>query len=162
MTKGTKSKSNWMSTVLVAVFSALAGSVGTSYFGVLQQNRSAVEIDFTQLKRTTGEFFQLMDIYSNRARTGSDVDSETSAKFRKAILKLYSDAQNIADRDGRVGPEFRKYSSALTALDEAAKQMRGPKDAKRFVEAASDYYDAETKFTAKVAYLQRSFFRSIF
>lgn len=140
-----------LATVLVTA-TVTAGA--TSYVNLVQLNRTAVEEDFTKLKGTSVEFFQILDTYSTRARTGAAVDPETQRRFHLTLLKLYSEAENIAKRQPKAKPEFDRYTKALFDLESTAKALHGPLDGKPFVEAVSEYFDAEGDLKARVSTLQ--------
>jgi len=152
----------WLKTSMIALFSAIIGAIGTSYINFTQQNRAVVETDFGILKNSSTELFQLLDAYSKRARLGEKVDDATATRFRLTLLKLYNEADSITKREPRVQPEFTAYAQSLIILRDAAADLHGPLDAKKFVEATSDYFEAEAKFTRKVSDLQRNYLKSLY
>jgi hypothetical protein len=148
--------------VVVGVASSGLTLVASSYVNFINHNRAVIEADYSDLKKSASAFFQLLDSYSLRARTGAEVDDQTRAQFRATALRLYNEAANIAKREPRVKTEFTNYAERLLALQQIANEFKGPTDAKKFVEATSEYLNAEERFTHKVSGLQRSFIKSIY
>jgi hypothetical protein len=138
------------------------GVFTNSYVGFIEHNRTVIEDQFGAYKDTSSELLQLLDSYSTRARTGAKVDEETQKHFRQALLKVYSQAEAIEKREPRVHDEFADYAKSLLGLRDAASDFSGPLDARKFVEATSDYLHARSRFESKVTNLQRSYLQSLF
>jgi hypothetical protein len=134
--------------------------VANSYLQFREHRRAVVEGQFSDLRSTSNELYQLLDRYAAKARTGNAVDAQTENKFRQTILRAYSQAQAVALNEPRVKDEFSEYAKALIGLKEVA-QFNGPLDARAFVEATSQYLDARSKFERKIGELQGSFWRTI-
>jgi len=132
-----------------------------SYISSNDHKRAAVETDFAQLQGTSNELYQLLDSYAAKARTGKPVDDETAKRFRQTILKAYNEAETVAQNEPRAKDEFAEYAKSLISLREAA-EFKGPLDANKFVEAASQYIDAKSKLDRKISSIQGSYFRYVF
>jgi hypothetical protein len=156
----TKRRWKWLGPVgtilLSTIFGAAIGAFVTVYTGLLQHNRTVIETDFNGFKTTATEIFQLLDAFSVTARTGKQVDDQSQHRFQLTLLKLYDQADKIAQRAPQVRPEFSDLARTLIALQTAAEQTKSPLDAKPLVEATSNYLAAENKFSKKVSEVQRS------
>jgi len=87
--------------IATAVITAVLTIWGGSYVNFLQQNRAVIENDFTLFKASSAEMLQALGAYTERARTGAPIDSESRQRFRNGLLKLHSEAEAIAKREPR-------------------------------------------------------------
>lgn len=152
----------YISTAVSVIFGVIIGAFGNSYVGFIEHNRTVIEDQFGSFRDTSSELLQLLDGYSVRARTGAKIDEETQKKFREALLKAYDQAESIAKREPRVHDEFADYARSLLELRDAANDFTGPLDARKFVEATSDYLHANSKFESKIVNLQTSYLKTLF
>jgi hypothetical protein len=151
----------WSMTAVTAIIASGLTLIATSYMDFLKTNHSIAVSDFENLNATSTELYQLLLAYSNMARTGAPVDEITQRRFAEAVLKLDSEARVISMRDPRAKEEFSEYENALLSLKEAADHLQGPLNGKEFVESASRYLVAQSKFMSTILQAQESFFSGI-
>ena len=132
-----------------------------SYLSFTDHKRATVETEYNQLRGTSDELYQLLDAYAAKARSGATVDEGTERKFRQTLLKAYNEAEDVARKEPRAKDEFAEYAKSLILLREAA-EFAGPLDARKFVEATSQYIDAKSRLEKKINSIQGNYWRSIF
>ena len=153
---------HWFPAWLRLTFTAFAGGVIaatlTSYVNVRLQTRTAVESDFTQFKSTSADLFQILSEYSKQATGVKPVSADIQIKLNNDMLMLFKVGDSIASRKPALRPDFDEYERRLFQLKQAAEELKGPADGKKFVEATAFYLDAEQQFKEKINSQQNGYF----
>jgi hypothetical protein len=142
-------------TVCLAIFAVVgpfAGAFVQDRFDILKTNR---ELAISYSKAATVSAAEVETVISNLFLTLSDPNGSMSAEevenLRDALLKLRSDAEQLAIQVGTEDTPFNQYAGAMADLVEAAQRVSGPADAAPLIEAVSAFYFNKRKFDTDIA-----------
>lgn len=141
---------------LIALAGPFAGAYIQDRFDILKTNRQLAitysEAATLSAATVESEIANLFELLSNPDNT---VSSDQVKNLRTALLKLRSDAEQLAIQVGNEQTPFNEYVGAMADLVDAAQGVTGSADAAPLIEAVSAFYLNKKKFDTDIAQRHR-------
>ncbi|WP_301104313.1 hypothetical protein [Sneathiella sp.] len=148
-------------TIAGAVIGSIIGFFVADFSSFRSDNKTEISARYEKAKETAIDAFQKLQPFADVA-VGKKPEYTTRQveDLQKTLKALFSYAQKVADDVPGLKPEYDRYSNAITSLNDAINRFLNPGDAKKFVEATSEFFDAQEKFDEKYSQLTKSYFLS--
>ncbi|MBA8819442.1 hypothetical protein BRY73_08510 [Ochrobactrum sp. P6BS-III] len=129
----------WIATTLIG----FAGGFLTNYYLQYRSNLiDGLRQNYAIFQSSQKEIDQTLKSLADVAAGKSQDKPVSLSQFRVQLLEGVKSATDLSRRVGANGTTLDYFEVASVNLANAAEDFTGPKDAKKLVEAASDYYFA--------------------
>ncbi len=96
-------------------------------------------------------------LLSQQANGGPKVSDKVVSELSSMLTRLQLSAYEVKILDPAIEPEFDAWAETMNNLQDSAKIMSGPLDAKPFVAAVDAFFEAQQNFFGKVSTVRRDY-----